>query len=276
MYQQLFINAPKEAYEYPYYTFADHFGGATGSFPPRLAMRNYIESRFLKWGTTDWIKFDTHVKNVTYSDETGKFTVITRNWSEAKEETETFDYVICATGHFTIPNMPEQNDYANYTGTLIHSHDQRTFDNYKDKTVMVIGTSYSADDIGAIAAKHGAKKVINAYRRAPMPWKFPDNFATHQLPIKKIDGKNITFSDDVTEEVDVIVSCTGYVLSYPFMEEKLRLVSPNILFTNDLYKGIFYIPNNKLMYLGAMQQFYSLTMFDLQSFYARDQILGDI
>jgi len=117
------INAPKENYEYPYYTFMDHFGKATPSYPPRLAMRSYIEARFLKHGDPSTIRFNTVVKNVKYDDATQKFTVRVRDYSKDDEESSEFDYVIVSTGHFSYPNAPVIQGYETFTGTIIHSHD---------------------------------------------------------------------------------------------------------------------------------------------------------
>jgi len=164
------INAPKENYEYPYYTFMDHFGKATPSYPPRLAMRSYIEARFLKHGDPSTIRFNTVVKNVKYDDATQKFTVRVRDYSKDDEESSEFDYVIVSTGHFSYPNAPVIQGYETFTGTIIHSHDQRTFHNYKGKTVMVIGTSFSAEDIASIAYKNGATRLVCCYRNNPMPY----------------------------------------------------------------------------------------------------------
>jgi trimethylamine monooxygenase len=123
MYQGLYINAPKENYEYPYYTFMDHFGKATPSYPPRLAMRGYIEGRFLKHGDPSVINFNTVVKNVKFDDATQKFTVRVRDYSKAAEEESEFDYVIVSTGHFSYPNAPLIKGYESFSGTIIHSHD---------------------------------------------------------------------------------------------------------------------------------------------------------
>jgi trimethylamine monooxygenase len=126
MYKGLYINAPKENYEFPYYTFMDHWGKATPSYPPRLAMRGYLEARFLKYGDPSLIKFDTVVKNVSYDKNTKEFTVRTRNFSEPEEKVEKFSHVIVATGHFSYPNAPDLASipgYESYTGQLIHSHD---------------------------------------------------------------------------------------------------------------------------------------------------------
>lgn len=114
---------------------------------------------------------------------------------------------------------------------------------------MVIGTSYSAEDIASIAYKNGATRIVCSYRTNPMPYNWPDCFETHQLPTK-IDGSTVHFPDGAAVDVDVIVMCTGFQLHYPFMEEKIRLVSPNQIITNMLYKNAFFMNNNKLIYLG--------------------------
>jgi trimethylamine monooxygenase len=43
-----------------------------------------------------------------------------------------------------------------------------------------------------------------------------------------------------------------------------------------LYKGIMWLDNPKLFYLGMQDQFYTFSMFDAQAWYARDVILGRI
>ena len=70
MYDNLYINACKELHEYPYYTFLDHWKKPTPSYPPRKAMRSYLEGRFKKYGEPEWIHFNTVVKNVMFDETT--------------------------------------------------------------------------------------------------------------------------------------------------------------------------------------------------------------
>lgn len=56
----------------------------------------------------------------------------------------------------------------------------------------------------------------------------------------------------------------------------MQLKCRNRLWLDDCYKGIFYEPNPKLMYIGMQDQCYTFHMFDAQAWYARDVILGDI
>jgi len=60
------------------------------------------------------------------------------------------------------------------------------------------------------------------------------------------------------------------------MEDSLRLKTANRLWTPNLYKGVVWQDNPKLMYLGMQDQFYTFNMFDAQAWYARDVIMGRI
>ena len=53
----------------------------------------------------------------------------------------------------------------------------------------------------------------------------------------KVDGQTAYFKDGSSKTIDAIILCTGYLHYFPFMEDKLRLVTANRLATADLYKG---------------------------------------
>ena len=46
MYQGLWTNGPKECYEFPDYTFEDHFGKPIPSYPPREVFRDYLTVKY--------------------------------------------------------------------------------------------------------------------------------------------------------------------------------------------------------------------------------------
>ncbi len=70
--------------------------------------------------------------------------------------------------------------------------------------------------------------------------------------------------------------CTGYLHHFPFLPDDLRLKTHNRLYPLDIYKGVVWINNPKLMYLGMQDQYYTFNMFDAQAWYARDVILDRI
>jgi trimethylamine monooxygenase len=91
-----------------------------------------------------------------------------------------------------------------------------------------------------------------------------------------VDGKIAHFEDGSTREIDAIVLCTGYRHHYPFLPDELTLRTNNRLYPRDIYKGIFFQRNPKLMYLGAQDQYFTFNMFDAQAWYARDFMLGRV
>merc|ERR1719383_721429 len=75
MYRYLWSNGPKEALEFPDYTFEDHFGKAIPSFPPREVLFDYLKGRWTKAGIREYVKFSTVVRDVVYNKQTDDFTV---------------------------------------------------------------------------------------------------------------------------------------------------------------------------------------------------------
>ena len=63
-------------------------------------------------------------------------------------------------------------------------------------------------------------------------------------------------------EVDAIILCTGYLHHFPFLADEIRLETPNNYWPLNLYKGICFEDNPKMMYLGMQDQVYTFNMFD--------------
>ena len=90
----------------------------------------------------------------------------------------------------------------------------------------------------------------------------------------KFEGNTAHFRDGSTREVDAVILCTGYQHHFPFMEDSLRLRTRNRLWPPGLYKGVIWMDNPKLAYLGMQDQYYTFSMFDAQAWYVRDVIMG--
>ena len=275
MYRYLWSNGPKEALEFADYTFEKHFGRPIASFPPRAVLFDYIEGRVKKAGVRKWIRFNTPVRWVSYDKKTGKFTVTVNDRKTDTTSSEKFDHVVVASGHFSTPNVPEFPGMQSFNGRVLHAHDFRDALEFKGKNVLVVGASYSAEDIGSQCWKYGAKSVTSCYRTKPMGFKWPKNWEEKPL-LTKIEGKTVTFKDGSTKDIDAIILCTGYLHHFPFLPDDLKLKTGNRMWVEDLYKGVFWKNNPKLMYLGMQDQFYTFNMFDVQAWYARDVMMGRI
>ncbi len=273
MYRYLWSNGPKEGLEFADYSFEEHFGRPIASYPPRAVLFDYIEGRVKKAGVREQIAFNTVVRLVEFDHEAKQFDVTVKNLVEDREYTERFDYVIVASGHFSTPNVPEFEGFDSFPGRILHAHDFRDAAEFKDKNLLIVGTSYSAEDIGSQCWKYGCKSVTVSHRTAPMGFDWPDNW--EELPLlQKVEGKTATFKNGETREVDAIILCTGYLHHFPFMDEELRLKTKNRLYPDSLYNGVVWEHNPQLMYLGMQDQWYTFNMFDAQAWYARDVILN--
>jgi len=275
MYRYLWSNGPKECLEFADYTFDEHFGKPIASYPPREVLADYIRGRVEKAGVRPWCRFRTPVRMVTYDDATAKFTVTAHDLKKDHIYSEVFDNVIVASGHFSTPNVPFFPGLDRFGGRVLHSHDFRDALEFKGKDVMVVGRSYSAEDIGSQCWKYGAKSITVCYRSGPMHFHFPDNWEQKPL-LERVEGNTCHFTDGTSKEIDVIILCTGYLHHFPFLPDDLRLKTNNRLWPLGLYKGVAWEANPKLFYLGMQDQLYTFNMFDAQAWWARDVILGRI
>lgn len=275
MYRYLWSNGPKEGLEFADYSFESHFGKQIASYPPRAVLFDYIEGRVKKAGVRDQIRFNTPCRRVEWIEQDKQFDVRVHDLVNDREYTERFDNVIVASGHFSTPNVPTFDGLDRFNGRVLHAHDFRDAVEFKDKNILIVGTSYSAEDIGSQCWKYGAKSITVSHRTAPMGYDWPENWKEVPL-LTKVENNTCTFKDGTACDVDAIILCTGYKHHFPFMDDALRLRTANRLATANLYKGVVFNDQPELFYLGMQDQWYTFNMFDAQAWYVRDIILGKI
>eukprot|EP00397_Hematodinium_sp_SG-2012_P034893 GEMP01037470.1.p1 GENE.GEMP01037470.1~~GEMP01037470.1.p1 ORF type:complete len:345 (+),score=71.83 GEMP01037470.1:58-1092(+) len=244
MYRNLWSNGPKECFEFPDYTFDEHFKQRISSFPPRPVLLDYINGRINKTNVRQWCKFQHVVRDVQYDPTKGKFHVRACNLPTQIDETNTFDYVVVCSGHYSVPHVPYFKGVETFEGRILHSGAFRDAKEFRDQRVLIVGTSYSAADIGSHCYKYGAKSVTFSWQTAPMKYDWPEFFRTVPL-LESIDycSKKCNFVDGSSAEIDAIILCTGYKHHFPFLEESLRLRATNRLWISSLGQGIFWHSN---------------------------------
>ncbi|WP_143960622.1 flavin-containing monooxygenase [Litoribacter populi] len=275
MYKYLWSNGPKECLEFADYSFDEHFGKPISSYPPRPVLFDYIQGRVKKADIRKYIKFNTAARWVSFDEEKKEFTLVLDDLENNRTYSKTFDHLIIATGHFSTPNMPHFKGIENFPGTVMHAHDFRGADQFKGKKLLMIGSSYSAEDIGVQCYKHGAESVTLSYRSNPIGVEWPEGIKEVPL-LTHFDKKTAYFSDGSQQEVDAVIMCTGYQHKFPFLPSEMRLKTNNCLYPDGLYKGVVFDNLPQLFYLGMQDQYYTFNMFDAQAWYVRDIIMGKI
>ncbi|MFW2135426.1 NAD(P)-binding domain-containing protein [Chryseobacterium sp. TY4] len=275
MYKYLWSNGPKECLEFSDYSFTEHFGQPISSYPPREVLFDYIQGRIKKSKARDFIKFNTVARWVDYLEDKKQFRVIFDDLVNNETFEEYFDYLVVGTGHFSTPNLPYFKGIENFPGAVMHAHDFRGADQFIDKNILLIGSSYSAEDIAVQCYKHGAKSITISYRSNPIDTKWPKEIKEKPL-VTHFENNTAYFKDGSTEAYDAVIFCTGYQHKLPFLPDELRLKTKNCLYPDQLYKGVIFNNNERLIYLGMQDQYYTFNMFDAQAWFARDYMLGRI
>jgi len=234
---------------------------------------DYIEGRVKKGDVRKYIRFNTIARWVEFNETTQQFSVVVEDLVNERTYTENFDYLVVASGHFSTPNVPEFEGIDSFNGQVLHAHDFRGADPYVGKNILLVGSSYSAEDIGVQCYKHGARSVTISYRSNPMGFNWPDGMREVPL-VTHFKGDKAYFKDGTSGQFDAVILCTGYKHKFPFLPDNLRLKTANVLYPDNLYKGIFWHAQPRLIYLGMQDQYYTFNMFDAQAWYARDVMLG--
>lgn len=75
--------------------------------------------------------------------------------SDAHEQTDIFDAVVCCVGNYHQPNLPQVDGIDSFLGLQMHAHNYRTNAIFAGKRVMVIGSSFSGGLFDICKSQHG-------------------------------------------------------------------------------------------------------------------------
>lgn len=171
MYEGMWCNSAKEGLEYFDYTFDEHFGCALPPYIQRGPILDYISARVTK-NSPDffekYVTFNTEVTFVTYDDSNHTFSATMKNVLTGEEFESVYDKVIWAGGLNTNAYIPPslKPKFATYDGTLIHSSEVgKLKDSVEGKRMLVVGGSFSAEDITLTSIKLGAEKIYISSRQ---------------------------------------------------------------------------------------------------------------
>ncbi len=98
-----------------------------------------IQGRWKKAGLKNQVNFNSVVRSVTFDDATEKFTVTVENLAEKKVmAAEEFDYLMVASGHYSVPFVPYYPGVEKFPGRVMHSHDFRDACEFAGKRLLVV------------------------------------------------------------------------------------------------------------------------------------------
>jgi len=166
MYDGLWINAPKYSFEYYDYTFEDHFKEPQPLFLPRKQVLDYILARVTQHEDIfQHVNFKTEVESLTYDEKMKQFVIQTRN-DLGEKTVQHFDKCLWAAGLNSKPKMIPKvlRKIADFKGQIVHSAQMDKLGSgdenaVKGKNIIMVGDSYSSEDLALQCIKLGAGEI---------------------------------------------------------------------------------------------------------------------
>jgi cation diffusion facilitator CzcD-associated flavoprotein CzcO len=253
LYDRLETNIPKDLMRY-----SDKAWPADAQlFPKHPTVKQYLEE--YAEDIKSHIQFETQVLNVSLQDAAlSTWNITTKNLQTGNDTTGTYDAVVVASGHFTVPYVPDISGIKTwdtlYPGVISHSKFYDSPEHFQGKKVVVVGSSASALDIGAQINEFSKGNLLVSQRSESwMAAPSADDKVicpeiVEFLPPATHD-RGIRFANGLIEEhIDAIVFCTGYFYSYPFLSS---LNPPTVTHgwrTMNVYQQLFYIEHPTLVF----------------------------
>ena len=146
-----------------------------------------------------------------------------------------------------MPSIPKLKGQETFTGKILHSHNYRRPEDFKDSTVVCVGMGSSGQDISLDLYSH-AKKVYISHGKEFFSCELPNN-VEQVKPIECLHGNKVKFTDGQTSEVDVILLCTGYEYSFPFLTKECHVTVKDKR-VSPLYKHVVHTGFPNLFFIG--------------------------
>ncbi|TVU48700.1 hypothetical protein EJB05_08345, partial [Eragrostis curvula] len=252
LYASLRTNLPREVMgflDFPFAAVPDSVDPRR--FPAHQEVLRYIQDYARRFELHQHLRLRTQVLSVTRRH-SSCWSVRWRmeETHEDEEEEETFDAVVVCNGHYTEPriadDIPGLKDA--WPGKQMHSHSYRVPDPFVGQVVVIIGAKNSGGDISRdIAAV--AKEVHMVDRAAPAnTCRSPSRLSKPLAPIhahqierqveRAEEDGSVVFRDGTSVKADIIMHCTGYKYSFPFLgDDSTITIHDNRI--HPLYKHVF-------------------------------------
>ncbi|KAJ1700106.1 hypothetical protein LUZ63_008618 [Rhynchospora breviuscula] len=240
LYESLRLNLPRPLMGFSDYPLTDRDFGDRREFPKHEEVLNFLMAFASDYGLMGFIRFGAEVIKVRRTCDEGSDRWMVK-WREGEEEkVDDFEAVVICNGHFVEPRVPKISGIDRWPGKQVHSHNYRTPEPYENQVVVIIGMGYSGFDISVEVASVAKEVHIAARKNSILKvGKIPgmENIFEHfEISHIEPDGR-VNFADGSSVIADIILYCTGYNYSFPFLDVNGIIVDDNQV--GPLYKHVF-------------------------------------
>lgn len=225
-------------------------------FPSREVVTQYLEDQGEQ--VRHLVSFQTQVMDICQT-RPGAHQVRFKNLQTNMVYERTYDAVVVANGHYTVPSLPNIKGIKEWNqanpGVISHTNFYRRPEPFADKKVIIVGNAASGTDI---ASQIGtvSKKPFLMSQRSESFLAFAAGYKENVPEIAEFlpgchGTRAVRFADGrVEKDIDAILFATGYYYSFPFLsslESKLISTGERV---QHLYKHLFYIDDPTIAFIG--------------------------
>ncbi|XP_011305643.1 flavin-containing monooxygenase FMO GS-OX-like 7 isoform X2 [Fopius arisanus] len=266
-------NLPKEIMQIPDFPLKVE---DTRSFVSHRVIKQYLEDYTQHFNIYPFIKFNTLVTRVEPSTSGSGRTIYAITYEDVIDKvqcTQTFDAVVVCNGNYSVGVIPMIKGSETFPGDCIHSHQYRNPKKYAGRRVCIFGASWSGIDIATEVANY-ATKIYLSHNLETLGAVMPENI--EQRPgIISIEGNTVIFKDGTSAEVDDLIYCTGYKFTYPFLSEKIELLTVDN-HVEPIYKHLIHTDMPNLFFMGLPSLVIPFPMFHIQAQYILKILEGQL
>lgn len=258
MYRNLHTNLPKELMGFHDFDFT----GPDVSYVTPADVMDFLERYSNHFDLKNHIKFEHFVLNVS-PIENDRWSVEVKNLVDGSRSIETFDGIFICSGHYSVPKYQTIEGLKHFKGETMHSHDYRTPESFSGKTILTIGAGPSGVDI-TLDLSSTAKHVFWSHH-APSHSSnaYPLNVIQKPDVSQILEDGTVQFYDGTNENIDLILYCTGYQYTFPFLSPECE-INVNDNHVTKLYKHLININHPTMFIIGIPFSTIITLLFDLQ------------
>lgn len=260
MYKGLRTNLPKEVMGFPDFPIPEQ----DKSYLSQAEILDFLNLYAEKFNLKSHIKFNTMVMNVRPVGEKWQVTSVYKPTEQ--ESTGLYDSVIICNGHYNDPIIPTIPGQELFDGVIAHSHNYRDPKRYRGLKVLVIGAGPSGLDLTLHISSVADNVTLSHRVSEPIKTKYPSNVDIRPEVQRILNFNKVEFIDGSCCRYDVILFCTGYRYSFPFLDESCNItIDDNHI--QPLYKHMIHIDRPSMCFIGIPFNVCTFQMFDLQARY---------
>lgn len=225
-------------------------------------VKAYLEAYAKDSDAYQYIKFHHLVQHVKREKDVWKVSVL--DLKKNKEFVRFYDIILICNGRYSKPSIPSSVDLSKFKGKVLHSHNYRRAEEYKDERIVVLGAGPSGLDI-SIELTDQAKQIYLLHLLEKNFKDFPHKIQQINDVIKSAEGNKVHTVNGITfHNIDTIIYSTGYEYDYDFLDDNVGVKLQDNGKLSNIYLHLINSKYPTMMFLAIPQRILPFPMYHQQ------------